>query len=284
MPDYKPTAFIATHSKAIRDLAFKDNLLLSVSLDARAKLINMNTNSEVTSIQLPGPLWSCCWDHDDPNIFYVGEGRGTVSVFDIRNTRDNVSVLETEGDSSPVVSLASTPFQSGEAMPRGGVLVCKLNSCWAFAKNSNDVNNYTQKPLPLEGPFMSLRYNRESKHILVSARANQRYPNIRHILCELSQYNDAMQCNIVHTYQGASAQSMLSRSCMLNYEDNMYIAAYHAADKNVTIYSAKTGQKAGSVVAHNPILDVCNIQIQNSSFLCTLNERKLDFFQIGKLK
>lgn len=283
MPDYKPTAFIAAHTKAIRDLTFKDNLLLSVSLDAKAKLINMNTNSEVASITCTNPLWSCCWDSDDRNVFYIGESRGTVSIYDVRNLRESLSVIETEGDSSPVVSLASTKFEGGEAMPLGGLLCCKLNSCWAFSKNSGSVS-FSQKPLPLEGPFMSLRYNYNTRHILVSARANQRYPYVRHILCELSQYNDSMQCNIVHTFQGAAAQSMLSKSCFVHYNDNIYAAAYHAADKNVTLWSAKTGNKVGSVPAHNPILDVCNIQMQNSNFLTTLNERKLDFFLMGMSK
>lgn len=284
MPNYKPTAFIPVHVKAIRDLSFKDNLLLSVSLDSKAKLINMNTNSEVASFSCTNPLWSCCWDADDPNIFYVGESRGTVSIFDIRNTRESVSVIETEGDGSPVVSLASTRWESGEAMPRGGILCCKLNSCWAFGKTSSSADSFDQKPLPLEGPFMSLRYNHETRHILVSARANQRYQYTRHILCELKQADNMMHCNVVHTYQGAATQSMLSRSCFVNVHDNVYAAAYHASDRNVTLWSVRTGQKAGSVPAHMPILDLCTIETQNANYLTTLNEKKMDFFQIGKTK
>lgn len=282
LPDYRPTAFIPSHVKAIRDLAFKDNLLLSVSLDTKAKLIDMNTNSEVLSFNCENPLWSCCWDNGDSNVFYVGNARGSVTVHDIRNPGSALTQLEVTGDGSPVVSLAYTNPQHSEVMPLGGLLCCKLNSCWAFEKTQQ--STYEPRHLGLEGPFMSLRWNKQTRHMLVSARPNQRMPYTRHIVCELNPGNgDSLICNTVHMFKGAQTQRLLTRSAFFNLDDNVYVAAHHESDRNVTFWSIKTGLKVGSVPAHNPILDLCPVTTNNSSCLATLNEKKLNFFKINKV-
>ena len=51
------------------------------------------------------PSWSCVWNTDDRNFFYVGMQNGRVLEFDIRNTVGHVQELNTEGSRSPVASL-----------------------------------------------------------------------------------------------------------------------------------------------------------------------------------
>ena len=71
---YKPTAFIGLHSSPIRDLKFRvaESQLLSVSLDKTVKISCLKSNNVIMSSTTLCPLWSCCWDTNQSNIFYTG--------------------------------------------------------------------------------------------------------------------------------------------------------------------------------------------------------------------
>lgn len=67
------------------------------------------------------PLWSCCWDTDDPNIFYAGSGNGIVHVYDIRMP-DAIISINSADDPTAVLSLHYSPLK----LPfRGGIICCR---------------------------------------------------------------------------------------------------------------------------------------------------------------
>lgn len=237
----------------------------------------MLQNRAILTCKCDSSLWSCCWDTQDPNLLYAGEASGGVTVFDIRNHREPLRKLTVPGDSSPVVSLASAKW--GGAMPLGGLLCCKLSSCWAFRKVQAD-DFYTVQ-LPIEGPFMSLTYDNSTGHVLVSARPSQRHAYTRHSVCELRSDEDSnMRLNVIHEFIGAPIQRLLSRSCFLTVKNKLYAAAYHETDTNVAVWSIDEGCKVSSVPAHLPVLDLCSISSPLGQMLVSLNEKKLDFFNV----
>lgn len=262
VPGYRSTAFIAAHTKPIRDLVIRDNKLLSVSLDCRAKLTDLHNNSELISITCGSPIWSGCFHLEQENQLWLGESHGSVTLWDIRNTREYVSLLEVPGDGSPVVSLASAH--------RNTLLCCKLNSCWVFQGEGGG-----GRPLSntLEGPFMSLRYEPTTDRVLVSSRPNHRRPYTRHSLLQNGQP--------LREFEGAPVQSKLTRSCLLSCGDQAMVAAYHETNSNIALWHV-SGRRLISLPAHSPVLDLAHIQIKQDDYLCSLTENKLNFYYLTK--
>lgn len=276
--NYKPTMFIPLHVGIIRDVVFHPckEYVLTASFDKSFKILDINSNSTSHSVVTESPLWSSCWDITDENVLYVGSQQGSVSKYDMRQLSVPVKTLTFPSDMSPVVSLASLESSPSVAMPRGGLVVCKLNSMWAFETNGADYSRYY---LPMDGPFVCMRYQRSTKQMLVSSRPNARVPYARHSLCTLSRETpDDLNCNIIHSLHGGAMQKLLSRTAFVSYKGD-FVAAHHEESKSVSIWNVNTGDKASSVPAHSAVLDICGIQTNEDSMLACLSERKLEFFK-----
>jgi hypothetical protein len=63
------------------------------------------------------PLWSCEWNAENQNMFYVGQQNGQVLEFDTRNTASHVRQVnaDVEGSKSPVVALQYLPRDANAA-------------------------------------------------------------------------------------------------------------------------------------------------------------------------
>lgn len=277
---YKPLAFIPLHTQQIRDICFHpaNNWVLTVSMDKSFKVVNTETNSLLYTTSQQMPLWSCCWDADNQYVLYIGTQSGAVVKYDVRNISQPVCTLAVPGDMSPVVSIASIPSSPGEDLANGGVISCKLNSLWAF---ENSGNFHVRHPLPLEGPFVSMKYQPESKQLLVSSRPNNRIAFSRHTLCTLEKVSaDKINCNVIHCFQGGGMQKLLSKSCFLS-DKQEYIAAHQESSKSVYLWSINTGQRVSSIPAHDAVLDLQGIQTHKGNFLVSLTEKKLEFFKFN---
>lgn len=275
---YKPLAFIPLHTLQIRDICFHpaQNWVLTVSMDKSFKVSNTDTNTLLYTTSQQMPLWSCCWDADNHHVFYIGTQSGAVVKYDIRNINQPVCTLAVPGDMSPVVSIASIPSTPGGDLPNGGVISCKLNSLWAF---ENSGSFHVRHPLPLEGPFVSMKYQPGTKQLLVSSRPNNRIAFSRHTLCTLEKVNpEKINCNVVHCFQGGGMQKLLSKSCFLNDRQD-YISAYQESTKSVYLWSINTGQRVSSIPAQHSVLDLQGIQTNKGNFLVSLTEKKLEFFK-----
>lgn len=281
---YKPLAFIPLHSLQIRDVCFhwQNNWVLTASMDKTCKVVETDTNSVLFSTTQDMPLWSCCWDATNPFVMYIGKQSGAVVQYDVRNLTSCVANLSIEGDMSPVVSVASIPATSNGDLVRGGVISCKLNSLWVF---ENAGVSHIRHPLSLEGPFVSMKYEQDTKQLLVSSRPNNRISYARHTLCTLEKVRgdhggDKLNCNVLHSFQGGGMQKLLSKSCFVS-DKQEYVAAHNESSKSVHIWSINTGQRVCTVPAHEAVLDLGGIQNQNGSFLLSLTERKLEFFKFN---
>ncbi|XP_044270176.1 E3 ubiquitin-protein ligase RFWD3-like [Tribolium madens] len=277
--DYRTIAFIPVHTLQIRDICFhkEQNWVLTASMDKTFKVINNHENSILYQFTHQMPLWSCCWDENNPYELYVGTQAGSVIKYDIRQLTEAVSTFSIEGDMSPVVSVASIPAAPGETLAQGGVVSCKLNSLWLY-ENVN--GEYRRHPISLEGPFVSMKYQANTKQLLVSSRPNSRITYARHTLSYLEKNEDKIDCNILHTFQGGGMQKLLSKSCFLSHTSD-YVAAHQENCKSVFLWSINTGQKVCSVTAHESVLDLKGFQNQNGSFLVSLTDKKLEFFKFA---
>jgi len=280
--EFRPTQFVFLHSKAIRDLAFnpaRNDILLSVSLDRCVKLFNISSNTTIHSYTTDGPLWSCCWDASNSNLFFVGTNNGIVLQYDTRFTNEPVCKLSSSNDSSPVISLAAVPTCPGRTLARGGFLACRLNSCWAYEQRDAD---FVGSQLPFDGPFVSLCYDNNSGHVLISTRPSIRYPHSRHILCQLPKTAAGVEpnlvCNPVHTFQGSTSQNLLSRPCQVSVSGDTLVAAHQESLKSLSLWSISSGQQVFSCPASQPVIDLCPVQSNDTQYLAALSEKVLTVY------
>ncbi|KAK7865017.1 hypothetical protein R5R35_000041 [Gryllus longicercus] len=270
------------HTKAIRDLAVRPqskDLLLSVSLDKTAKLMDLSNNSVVNKFNVNNPLWSCCWDCNNLNRFFVGSQNGNVFQFDSRQPNSPLQLLAFPGDLSPVTSVVSLPYCAGRVMPQGGILVSKLVSCWAFSQNSVG-DQYHGQQLPLEGPFTSLCHEKETDHILISKRPNARNPNTCHMVCQLEQEGSAITCNVVHSFLAGTAQMQLSRPCLTKVQNDMFVSAYIESRSSINVWNVTSGQIVATVKAYDPVKDICAVVCNDKLWLAALSEKTLRIYSM----
>lgn len=272
---YRPIAFIPAHSNNIRDIAFhyRNYQVLTASMDKTFKVIDCKTNTITHSFQHEMALWSCCWDVNNPFMLYTGTQNGAVGHYDTRNLSQAVFTQNIEGDMSPVVSVASIPASSEGVLSRGGLLSCKLESLWVFDRD------YTRHPLGLEGPFLSMKY--EKGQLLVSSRPNSKMPYARHCLCTLGGADGQINCNVVYTFQGSSTQKFLSRSCFVQKGGEGFVAAHQEDSKSIFLWNVNTGEKAAQAATYNCVLDLKGMGNQNGDFLVGLSAAKLEFFKFA---
>lgn len=267
------------HSKTIRDLKFHpihQTLLLSVSFDKDAKLMDIQNNITVHTYKTEYPLWSCCISGDNPNNLLVGAQDGSINQFDIRQTSSAVCTLYEISDRSPVVSLAAVPPTPGSGINRGGFLACRLNTCHVYEVKDD---TYLPKQVFLEGPFVSLCYDNQSNHVLISSRPNAKQPFARHTVCTIEKGNEeTVICNVVHTFEAGKSQRLLSRPCHMYVDNDTLIAAYQESNSSVSLWSTTKGEQLYNIPVSDPIMDVCSFTVNNDLFLGTLSAQTLQLY------
>lgn len=279
---FQPRQFIFLHNQAIRDVTFnatQQSLLLSVGFDKCAKLMDIQNHIIVHAYQTESPLWSCCWSGDNSNIFFVGAQNGSITQFDIRQTSGAIESLDNPGDRSPVVSLATVSSNPGSGISRGGFIACRLNTCYAYEQKDS---KYTPKQIFLEGPFVSVCYDKKNNHALISSRPNVRQPHARHIVCTIEKGNDESTiCNVIHTFHAGNSQQLLSRPCFIYIENDTLVAAHQESTSCVSLWSISTGKQVNSIPVSDPVVDMCTVDVNNHLFLTTLSSKKIRIYNHG---
>lgn len=273
---YKPIGFVSLHSQPIRDVKFhqQNPWILTASMDKSFKIVDCGSNSTINTFNSNMPLWSCAWHHQQSHIMYIGD-LTNVAEFDMRQLSEPVQHLKIATDMSPVISISS--IDKPDTNVNCGVLVCKLNSMWYFEYSSG---LYNINDLPIEGSFASMSYEKHNKQILASLRPTSRNPFTRHVLGQLCRRQDIMSFDAIHSMNGLSTtQKILSRTCFANHNNVNYFAAYEESLNNVSLWNAQTGQKNSSIVAREPVLDMCNFKTHSGNYLITLTEKKIDFLK-----
>jgi len=111
---FRVCGYIALHRKPIRDMAFhleQSDMLLTVSLDKTAKLVNVQSDISIHTYSCDAPLWSCAWNGDNKNQFFVGTQTGKVMLYDTRKPGQYVDCWSESNNMSPVTGLAYLPFR-----------------------------------------------------------------------------------------------------------------------------------------------------------------------------
>jgi WD40 repeat protein len=135
MLDQKVGPFLSLHREPIRDMAFhpvRQDQLLSASQEKCVKLTNINTGHCVQRYTCDSEAWSCCWNLDDANQFFVGTKRSQVLLYDTRCGDEPKLQLEFPGsERRPIIGLSYVPSQQQHpSFPSSGLLVLTLGSLW----------------------------------------------------------------------------------------------------------------------------------------------------------
>lgn len=287
--DLKTTEYVTLHSKAIRNVCFHptyhDGVLLSCSLDKTVKLTSMISNTIVQVYNLPFGAWSCVWNTDDHNYFYVGLQNGLVQEYDVRKTDSYVRQLNMEGSRSPVASLQYIPACPNAHFRPGGLLVGQLNQVSFYEKISG--NDYKTHFLPLDGMISSLCFDLHTRQMLASFRSSTNHPKVRHMVCELRMIGDnnsLCSCNPIQTFYGGSTQTLLSRSILVPHplnKDHLFVCASDEATRGVKIWNSQTFSLSQNVLCDGTVVDLCYIDM-NHHFLLALTDKKLKFCEWKK--
>ncbi|XP_050023745.2 E3 ubiquitin-protein ligase rfwd3.S-like [Dermacentor andersoni] len=266
--DLKSSQYILIHKGEIKDIAFhqRDALVLSASNDKTVKLTTMINDAIVQTYHQPVEAWSCAWDKDDSNCFYVGLRNGAVLKYDIRVTSEPVCKLPTTNRYEPVVAMQHIPKGPSCAEDRSpsGLLVSQFQMCSFFEKQADTA--FKVHPLHMEGNCISISYEHNTRHLLMSCRPSARTPYMTHSICNMlfPMADEGSQCafNVVHVFNGGPTQVQLSRSCIcLDPDDaaNFWAVAGDESYKQVLVWDASSGKRIHQLPVTNPVLDVCPV-------------------------
>lgn len=279
----QPTnVFFRMASKAIRDLSLDSNeeLIAAAASDKSAYLYSVTNHTAVASVTpSEANLWSVAFDKTRPMCLYLGSQTGNTYVYDIRQTEGFIEQCSTPGDFSPVIGISSIPVS--EDFRFGGFIVCKLQSLWFYEYTNSQ--RIEQTKLAVEGPFVSINFDEQSKLLLVAARANTKSPNARYIVGKLQKIDHTVIFRDLLTVAGAKVQPVMTRSTQIKMANDTLIAAYLQDTNSVTTWNSKSGNKYQGFNINDCILDMCPMYVNNRTYLATLSETKCRIFQVNSV-
>lgn len=285
--DLKSSQYILIHKGEIKDIAFhqRDALVLSASNDKTVKLTAMISDSVVQTYHQPVEAWSCAWDKDDSNCFYAGLRNGSVLKYDIRVTSEAVCKLPSTNRYEPVVAMQHIPKGPSCAEDRcpSGLLVSQFQMCSFFEKQTD--TEFKVHPLHMEGNCISISYEHNTRHLLMSCRPSARTPYMTHSICNMlfPMADEGSRCafNVVHVFNGGPTQVQLSRSCIcLDPDDaaNFWAVAGDESYKQVLVWDASSGKRIHQLPVTNPVLDVCPVTTPLGWGLAALAKNTLSLY------
>ncbi|KAM4614149.1 E3 ubiquitin-protein ligase RFWD3 [Discoglossus pictus] len=286
----KSSQYVPIHSKQIRGLAFNDRsdgLLLSAALDNTVKLTSLMTNTVVQTYNTGRPVWSCCWCSDNTNYIYAGLINGSVLVYDLRDTSQFVRELVPLGSRCPVVSLSYVPRAASEVFPCGGVLVGTLEgACFWEMK---DVQ-YRPHLLPLEtGGCTDVQAESSTRHCLVTYRPGKTHNYMRCVMMELtsnrlmdSEEEYSCSCYPVQTFNAGSTCKLLTKNAIFQSPErdgSILVCAGDEASNSAMLWNAGGGSLIQKLPADQPVLDICPLEVNQTSLLATLTEKMVKIYK-----
>lgn len=280
-PAFRPTTFLHTSAKPIRDICFNSDqrLLVVASMESKVKLFDTTSRSTVSVFSpIDKPLWACSLDKGDrANTMYVGAQQGSTFVYDIRFPETIVEEFKTEGDLSPVINIAPVPITNH--FPNGGFLVCKLQSLW-FYEYTGTGQEVRPTKIGVEGPFISMSYETSSQNLLVFARSSTRYPQSRYILGTLEKIDDLAVFNVRVSFFGSKTTPVMTRCSQIAVENNTLVAGYIQDTKLLSLFDMKREQRLQSMPVQEIVYDTCPVYVSNSTFLGALTETKCRIYKV----
>ncbi|KAG8437250.1 hypothetical protein GDO86_008089 [Hymenochirus boettgeri] len=286
----KSSQYVPIHSKQIRGLAFSnrtDGLLLSAALDNTVKLTSLLTNTVVQTYNTGRPVWSCCWCADDDNYVYAGLINGSVLVYDLRDTSQSIRELVPLGSRCPVVSLSYLPRAASEVFPCGGVLVGTLEgACFWEMKDGN----YRPHVLPLEpGGCTDIQTESNTRHCFVTYRPGKNHNYVRGVVMELtsnrlidSEDEYSCSCYPVQTFNAGPTCKLLTKNAIFQSPErdgSILVCAGDEASNSAMLWNSGNGSLLQKLQADQPVLDICPMEVNQSSMLATLTEKMVKIYK-----
>lgn len=122
-----------------------------------------------------------------------------------------------------------------------------------------------------------MRYNERDNHVLVSCRANAKNPSVRNIVCSIRKSEDQIHFNTVHAFNAGSKQTLLSRPCYMNLQNDTMVVAYNGSSNCISAWSISTGQEAYSIPIAEPVVDICSFE-SGSIYQAVLTSNKVHLY------
>lgn len=285
--DYKLSQYVPIHTKLIRDMSlcsqYSDEILLTCSLDKTIKLTNISSNRLIHSYECPHPIWSCCFNQDNPFYFYAGLANGHVLLFDRRKIDKHVQILNSDlNNFSPVCNL--NHISSNDNFQKSGLLVAQLDKV-SFYESTQSCEDFKCHSLLMESNIMSCSVETNTGHVLISTRPTQKYPTVRHIVYEFMRKNDqetsesSYGLNFIQNYNGSSIQKMLARSRLFCFDSQLYASVPCESSKSAIIWNVSNGETCCKLNNQNDILDICPFLYKDNFYLSTLTDKQLRLFR-----
>ncbi|KAG8562419.1 hypothetical protein GDO81_015669 [Engystomops pustulosus] len=286
----KSSQYVPMHSKQIRGLAFSnrsDGLLLSAALDNTVKLTSLLTNTVVQTYNTGRPVWSCSWCSDDNNYVYAGLINGSVLVYDLRDTSQYVKELVPLGSRCPVVSLSYVPRAASEVFPCGGILAGTLEGACFWEMSDSQ---YKPHLLPLEpGGCTDIQTESSTRHCLVTYRPGKTHNYLRCVMMELtssrltdSENEYSCSCYPVQTFNAGPTCKLLTKNAIFQSPDrdgSILVCAGDEASNSAMLWHSGSGSLIQKLQSDQPVLDICPMEVNQSSLLATLTEKMVKIYR-----
>jgi len=280
---------IFAHKKQIRDMAFhpiEHNVLASVSLDKTINLTDLSVNTVVASIDVPEPLWSCCWAGDNTNVLVAGGQMGSVYYID----RRFMKLFNTEQIRKPgCVSLNPLPPSSSRSFINGGFFKTRMDFLSVLEQEPGQQHNvYREVELPLKGLWTCSYYDSQSNLLLSSAKPCGPNKSVRHIVSKLADFNtEGTILNPVVTFYGGDKSTQLSRSCLVppngGYNEDILACCFDERSSTIKVYSINAGSNVHNFSVTDNFLDLCPLPgliINGRRTMAGLSENGMSVFSV----
>lgn len=273
--------FLHAATKQMRDLCLDndEDHLLTTSLDKGAKLFSVQQRRVVSTFAPDEQsFWASAFDYDRPKFVYLGAERGgSTFIYDIRNPQTFVQELKAEDDKSPIIKIC--PMPARDDFPFGGFFVCKLSSVWFYEFDSAQQTIGTK--LAVDGPFISMSYEVETQHIVISARPTSQHRKSRFIVAELMKVEDSTHIRIWGTCLGSTVQSAMRRSAQIRIDNkNSIVAAYLEDTKSLVTWTAPNCARMTTASLGDPIVDLCPIYSTVNTYLTALSDNRCRVYKL----
>uniref|UniRef100_A0A1I8QBR7 RING-type E3 ubiquitin transferase n=1 Tax=Stomoxys calcitrans TaxID=35570 RepID=A0A1I8QBR7_STOCA len=277
-PTFKPSNFLHTSIKMVRDISLSDDqqMLVVASMEQKAKLFDLRTLQAVSLFKPDErPIWSCAIARKESEYYlYLGSQHGSTYVYDIRYPETFLDEHQTEG--GPVIQIESVPESS--TFPCGGFIICKLTSLWFYENIQGGGVNATR--LNVEGRLISMSYDSNNQTLLVQTRSCQRFVQARQILGRLTKVDNIPVFELNVTFFAYTNSPVMVRSTQIAVESNTLVAAYIQDKKLLSVYNASSEQCIQSLPVQEVVYDTCPVYVKNLTYLAALTESKCRLYKL----
>jgi hypothetical protein len=135
----------------------------------------------------------------------------------------------------------------------------------------------------MDSSFACCSFSQETRNILVTSRPTQKQPTVRHTVYEMTSDTVLDETNYsltsIQTYIGASVQKLITKSKLFYYNSKLYGCAPDEPSKSALVWDVNKNETIGKLANSGEIMDVCQMQYNNTSYIATLTDKQLKVFK-----